>query len=397
MIPPAEIQALAEPVEGIYIRISNDLLGNIARHIRAPTWTNTARWEVQKLSELGQLTAENAAIINRYIQQIPAEVRATMTAARQAALADVEKQLAAAAQAGYLTPPVHDSVPAALQALIAQADERLNLTNTQMLQSSLDRYVEAINAVDRYQQGQPMPQEGLDILNTRAAALVLGTQVPTEAIRGAIRDLAEQDITGFIDKAGRHWTPEAYVNMVMRTTVHNTAITGIRERMKDYGTDVFQISAHAGARPLCAPYQGWYCSWGSGAGEIELGNGEVVEYVDIDDTSYGEAAGIFGVNCGHYPIPVVAGYSIPSAQDNIQDPETNAREYKDSQIQRALEREIREAKRIVLALGPLATKEDKDRVKQAQADMRAFIERTGRTRRYEREQVEPTAAKKSAA
>lgn len=37
--------------------------------------------------------------------------------------------------------------------------------------------------------------------------------------------------------------------------------------------------------------------------------------------------------------------------------------------------------------GPLATKEMKDKVKEAQKEMRDFIDRTGRTRRYDREQI----------
>lgn len=383
MITPGRIQGLAEPVEDIYVHMTNELMANIAKHIKSPTWTNTARWEIQKLSELGQLTRENAAIINRYIKEIPKAVRDTMTATRQAALGDIERQLSAAAQDGYLTPPLADSTERVFQELLAQAEDRFNLVNTQMLQSSLEGYTQAVSVA-----AEAMPQEALDILNRNAAALAMGTVTRTTAVRTAILDLSEKGLTGFIDRAGRHWSPEAYVNMVMRTTVHNAAIAGIRERMRDYGTDVFQISAHAGARPRCAPYQGWFCCWErSDGGEIELGDGRTVEYVSIHETSYGEAAGIFGVNCGHMPIPVVAGVSIPSAQDYIQDPATNARMYKESQEQRQLERDIRKAKRDLAMLGNLATKEDKQKLLDAQAEMRAFIARTGRTRRYDREQI----------
>lgn len=383
MITPGRIQGLAEPVEDIYVHMTNELMANIAKHIKSPTWTNTARWEIQKLSELGQLTRENAAIINRYIKEIPKAVRETMTATRQAALGDIERQLSAAAQEGYLTPPLADSTERVFQELLAQAEDRFNLVNTQMLQSSLEGYTQAVSVA-----AEAMPQEALDILNRNAAALAMGTVTRTTAVRTAILDLSEKGLTGFIDRAGRHWSPEAYVIMVMRTTVHNAAIAGIRERMRDYGTDVFQISAHAGARPRCAPYQGWFCCWErSDGGEIELGDGRTVEYVSIHETSYGEAAGIFGVNCGHMPIPVVAGVSIPSAQDYIQDPATNARMYKESQEQRQLERDIRKAKRDLAMLGNLATKEDKQKLLDAQAEMRAFIARTGRTRRYDREQI----------
>ena len=387
MVTPGQIQELSEPVEEVYIRLTNALLKNICRHITSPTWTHTASWEIQKLSELGQLSQENAAIINRAIRSVPGKLRAGMEETRRLALERAEREMSAAARDSYLTPPVRDSSVEVLRALESQADERLNLTNTTMLQSSLDSYVRSIGAVDRFQRGQEMPQEALDILNTAAAEAVLGTRTRRDAVASAIRQLSAEDLTGFVDRANRHWTPEAYVNMVVRTTMHNTAIESVRARMFDYGTDVFQISTHAGARPRCYPYQGWFCCWSrSDGGEIELGNGQTVEYVSIHETSYGEAAGIFGINCGHYPDPIIPGVSIPSERER-QDAEENAQQYRESQEQRALEREIRAAKRTVELLGKLATDEDRARVREAQAAMRQFIEETGRTRRYDREQI----------
>ena len=94
-----------------------------------------------------------------------------------------------------------------------------------------------------------------------------------------------------------------------------------------------------------------------------------------------------GVNCGHYPIPIIAGITIPHGADNIQPQEENDKAYALSQEQRALERKIREAKRLVEMAGDTATSEDKQKVKDAQAQMRAFIAKTGRTRRYDREQI----------
>ena len=175
--------------------------------------------------------------------------------------------------------------------------------------------------------------------------------------------------------------------MVVRTTVHNVAIESTKVRMQDWNTQVFQVSSHAGARPLCYPYQGKFYSWNNTAGEIELGNGQTVRYEPLNSTSYGEPAGLFGINCGHYPIPVVPGVSIPHGADNIQPPEQNDKAYEQSQQQRALERDIREAKRVLEMEGDLATKEDKQRLKDLQADMRQFINDTGRTRRYDRESI----------
>ena len=179
--------------------------------------------------------------------------------------------------------------------------------------------------------------------------------------------------------------------MVVRTTSHNAAVRAIRTRQQEYGGgDIFQVSTHAGARPLCYPYQGKFFSWSEGPGEFIDGNGELQHYDNINDSSYGEPAGLFGINCGHHPIPVIPGFTYP--QDGpAQDEEENRKAYEESQTQRAYEREIRYAKRdleVAKATGDEeAVKEARKKVSQEQARMRAFIEDTGRVRRYDREQI----------
>lgn len=384
MLTPAKIQALAEPIEGIYANIVDELIVNIGRHIRSGNWTHTADWEIRKLSELGQLTQENAAIINKWIKSIPDAQREMMEATRKAALERLEAQMEQAAEAGYLTPPVADSVPNVLRDLSAQAEERYNLVRTNMLQSSLQQYTSAIQiTADEIMRAEATQA----ILNEAAASVAVGTETRRQAIRRAIRRISSEGLTGFVDSAGRHWTPEAYVNMIVRTTVHNVAVQSTKARMQDWGTSVFQVSSHAGARPLCYPYQGKYYSWDGDAGEIELGNGRVVRYEPISVTSYGQPAGLFGINCGHDPIPVVPGVTIPHGADQIQPEAQNNKGYAESQQQRALERRIRAQKRELEALGDMATDDDRAKLRQYQADMREFINQTGRTRRYDREQI----------
>ena len=67
----------------------------------------------------------------------------------------------------------------------------------------------------------------------------------------------------------------------------------------------------------------------------------------------------------------------------------NERQYAESQRQRALEREIRRAKldvAIAKATGDEELeREARQKLRGKQATMRAFIEDTGRTRRYNRE------------
>lgn len=387
-LTPAKIQELADPMEEIYIHIVDELMVNIGKHLRSPTWTHTANWEIQKLSEMGQLTAENAAIINKWIKEIPAAQRDAMEETRRLALEKIEAEMQKAEKAGWKPPPLSDMTTDNLREIWEQATEKLNLVNTTMLQSSLDQYRKAVNMTQMELMEQMVWKDNTQkILNDAATSVTVGAETRNVALRRAISRISEEGLTGFYDRAGHKWSPEAYVNMDIRTTVHNTAIQAVKDRMADWNTQVFQVSSHAGARPLCYPYQGKFYSWDNTAGEVELGDGSMVHYEPLNKTSYGQPAGLFGINCGHFPIPIVPGVTIPHGADNIQPKEANDKAYQESQVQRSLEREIRAAKREVEMAGDLASPEMRKRVRDAQAEMRAFIERTGRTRRYDREQI----------
>lgn len=394
-LAPEEIQQYGQPIEDIYISMCNELMINIGRHINKPTrTTHTAVWEIQKLSELGQLTHENAYIISKWIKDIPEITRETLDATEQEALNRLERQMKEQLSWRTETPPIHESLSTAMRSYLAQTydllRDRQNLVNTTMLQSSVDQYTKAVHTAAEIAKVKEQAEATQKILNQKTANVFTGVDTLREAKRTAIRQIAKEGLTGFYDKAGRRWTPEAYVNMDIRTTVHRVAVDTIASGMVMNGVEVFQVSSHAAARPLCYPYQGKFYSWGGfhPEGDIELGDGRVVHFENVfDATSYGEPAGLFGINCGHYPIPIVPGVTIPHGADDIQPQEINDRQYKESQQQRAIEREIRAAKRDLEMLGDTATDEDRQRLKRAQEKMGAFISKTGRTRRRDREEV----------
>jgi len=391
---PQRIADISEPIEQLYSDLTDELLINIAKHLSKSTATWSALHEIETLQEMGQLTEENIKIINRYVKKMPKEIKDAMNESRLEALGEIEQKLADAAAQGYLTTPVTDGTVEVTQALSNQAANQLNIVNQTMLNSSLEAYQTGV-----YQFREEMNKAAIDTieteqqlgvaqneLNKAAASVVAGTENRTKALRKCIRKLNDAGIVGYYDRLNRAWTAEAYVNMNIRTTVHNTYIQSIQTRQQEYGSDVFQVSSHAGARPLCYPYQGKFYSWSGRSGEITLGDGKKYPFEPISVTSYGEAAGLFGINCGHVPYPMINNVSEP-IQEDIPSEEANTREYQESQEQRLLERQIRNAKREVELLGDLAEEKDVERVKRAQARMREFIKETGRTRRYDREQI----------
>lgn len=381
---------LSEPVEAAYLDCIDRLIVNIAKHLGTGKAFRTAGWETWKLAELGQLTQENARIINEETRRVPEEIRKALDEVSKIALADIERAIREAIAKGAIEEAPADSVQNLLRDLSGQAVDDANLVNTVMLQSSQSAYLQAVNNMVIWENQLLDAAAAQKTLNDAATAVTIGTETRRQALQKAISQMADKGIYGFVDRAGRHWSPEAYMNMDIRTTVHNAAIQSIRVRQEDYGSDIFQVSSHAGARPLCYPYQGKFYSWGSGSGTFTDGAGVQHAYAPLDSTSYGQAAGLFGINCGHYPMPQIPNVTFPQDK-KIESKAENDRLYQESQEQRALERRIRDAKRKQAAFQAAGLPEAADRqralVRQRQAAMREFIAKTGRARRYDRESI----------
>ena len=381
---------LSEPVEAAYLDCIDRLIVNIAKHLGTGKAFRTAGWETRKLAELGQLTQENARIINEETRRVPEEIRKALDEVSKIALADIERAIQEAIAKGAIEEAPADSVQNLLRDLSGQAVDDANLVNTVMLQSGQSAYLQAVNNMVIWENQLLDAAAAQKTLNDAATAVTIGTETRRQALQKAISQMADKGIYGFVDRAGRHWSPEAYMNMDIRTTVHNAAIQSIRVRQEDYGSDIFQVSSHAGARPLCYPYQGKFYSWGSGSGTFTDGAGVQHAYAPLDSTSYGQAAGLFGINCGHYPMPQIPNVTFPQDK-KIESKAENDRLYQESQEQRALERRIRDAKRKQAAFQAAGLPEAADRqralVRQRQAAMREFIAKTGRARRYDRESI----------
>ena len=391
-LTPKDILEISEPIEAIYQRTVDDLLVNIARHFNITGWERTRYWEIKKLSEMGALTKEIAAIIAKNTKRTPEEIERAFLEVSQKACLDIDPQLKDAAAKGILQDPGTSATTSPLmrqmvQGYVDQAVDTLNMVNSTMLESTIRAYQQAIQTAVN----EAMVQEAKEILEAGALEVVTGQETKVRAIRKAMDQMARAGIPGFYDSRGRAWSPDGYVAMVIRTTSHNAAIKAVQNRQMEYGGgDIFQVSSHPGARPLCYPYQGKFFSWSSGPGEFTDGSGKTQHYDNINDSSYGEPAGLFGINCGHHPIPMIPGYSYP--QDGPeQDEEENKKEYEESQKQRQYERQIREAKRdleVAKATGDEeAVKAAKQKVAQEQAKMRKYTKETGRVRRYDREQI----------
>lgn len=96
--------------------------------------------------------------------------------------------------------------------------------------------------------------------------------------------LAERGITGFKDRAGKMWNMRSYAQMVARTTVMQAHLEGTANRLLENGHDLIKVSSHAGACPLCVPWEGQILSL----------TGKTPGYPTLEEA---KTAGLFHPNC----------------------------------------------------------------------------------------------------
>lgn len=380
-------QQAAETIDSVYIDLEARLMQNIARHLR--DWEqpiDTDRWLMQKLAELGKLNKENIKIIAQMsgISQTAAE--RMLNAMAEEAIQNTEPGFQYLARQrlidGIVDAEKSKNIRRVMKKLQKQAKDSLNLTNTTMLHKAQEVFKNLV---------QNTAEEALKIMNNNTAAVITGAESRQQALRKTIRQFNDKGITGFVDKRGRNWTPEAYVNMTMRTTAGSVANEVQTARCEDTGVNLIQIDSHSGARPKCAKDQGKIFSLDNTSGTTEDLNGRKIRYYPWNSSSYGEPDGILGINCGHHKYPFIPGVNI-QRYFPTEDMDANNRLYKQTQVQRALERDIRKQKRECMLFDELgdpdAFEEASVKLKSKEAKLKDYVNKHENLyRRRDREQV----------
>lgn len=335
---------LSENLVNIMTEIEDEILHKIARQLAADNnISDTSKWRIRQLARSGQLKRESLELIKSYSGiQSESLYDALQTAAIEE-VSNVDRSAREAIKNGLLSGstdiPADRTAENALKAYYKQAKSDLNMVNTVMGYQASQAFVNAVNDVYGYVHKQ---------LDKGTAKVVTGSESLQTAIRETIKDLSKHGIPAFVDKRGHHWSPESYVRMDLRTTLGNTANAAQWSRCDQFGINLISVDSHSGSRPLCAPYQGRIFSRDGTFGVTSDGSGKRIEYSPLSSTSYGQPAGLFGINCGHSSYPFIPGINIQRYFPV--DPEENAAKYKELQKQRQLEREIRAGKRECMML-----------------------------------------------
>lgn len=396
---PAFLDEMSWEMAEVYGAITDQIIINLARlfpYVKTggSVPESSFRYQARMLAQMGKVNAQTMQIIRNNLSDADAALSGVLEATIIQAIKDAEPELYKGAKKGIFMPPavpvLSPNQTRAFQLYYAQAADKLNLVNTVMLESTQSAYMQCVSDVISEFDVLERINRTQTALDVAAGETITGVSSWNQAVKHATDRLKEGGIVGFIDHGNHRWSAEAYVAMDVRTTVYNTGRAAVWETNESFGNDLYIVSYHNGARPGCYDWQNKVISANNVSGETVDLDGNAVHVYAQNETSYGQAAGLFGINCKHYPTPFIPGVSIIRGQ--VQDKDANDKQYAESQEQRRLERNLREEKRDLEMLKAQGADEDqiraqRERVRAASDKIEDFCDQTGRVRRRNREGV----------
>ena len=183
-----------------------------------------------------------------------------------------------------------------------------------------------------------------------------GVKSYTSAIIDEIKNLSKQGaVIEYPSGAKRSLESAVRTNIV--TAVNQNCGKLQEMRADELGWDLMELTAHGGARPEHAEWQGKIVSRSGQKG-----------YLSLDDIGYGEVTGFKGINCRHDWYPYYKGSSRTYSKEQLSEWQNEKVEYNGKKIsmydatqkQRAFERQIRQDKKDLKAQQAILTSNDKN-------------------------------------
>lgn len=363
MLKPRYIEELPEAMIALYSQVEMDILADMARRINTyDYYIPSAQWQQRKLAAMGnyhsfvtKALASRTAMTEKEIERLMEEA-----GAKAIAFDDAVYQ-----RMGLHPPPL-----AASSALLAtlEAGKR----NTKGLFENLCRTTAAESA-----------KQFTNALDRAYLQILSGAFDRNTAVKMAIKNLAKEGVEAVEYPSGRRDTLEVAVRRAVVTGVNQTCLKLQEMRADEMGCDLVGTTAHGGARPDHAKWQG----------KVFSRSGTSRKYEDFAETTgYGTGEGLGGWNCRHSFYPYYEGDSLTYSQEMLDDYQAKKytyngeqlTEYEASQKQRYIERQIRRWKRENIAMN---APESASKVAYWQGKQRDFIKQTGLKRQYDREQL----------
>jgi hypothetical protein len=375
MLTADQLDILPEPILQLYERYHISILEDIARRLAGLDYLSAA-WQAQRLIEAGLLYEEILEWLMKLTGQSEPVLRQIFQEAGVAAMRFDD----AIYRAAGLNPLPLNLSPQMAEVLSIGLRKTGGLLRNLTLTTATSGYELFIDATD------------LAYMQISTGALDYNT-----AIREAVKEVAGKGLEVIYFESGHRDKVDVAARRAVLTGVSQTTGQLTEKRADEMGTDLVQTSAHIGARnkgDVPENHELWQGRVFTRGKDPE--NTEYPNFYEV--TGYGTITGLYGINCRHSHFPFFKGisenaYDQATLNDYANKTVTyNGKEmswYDGTQYQRRIEREIRKAKREAAAIeaAGLDSFDERQRIRDLQAQMRDFIRQTGLNRQYPREQV----------
>lgn len=346
MLPPSYLLHAVEPAEEIAEQLHRDIMDRIIERIlirfeRGDDYILTPldKWQIETLQQAGFLLEDVQEAIAAATGRMQTEIAEAMEDAGVRAL---NYDDAIYREAGL------DPVP------LVQSPYLIRLMQ--------DTYEATVGEWKNFTSISKRAIHSLfvNVCDTAYMQAMTGMISPAQAVREALEEVISGGAyVNYTDRSGnviRRDTIETATARAVRTGISQASARIQIARMDEFDVDLVIVSAHLGARPEHAEWQGKiYSRSGSG------------EYPDFEtSTRYGYVDGLCGANCRHHFSPWFEGQGNPFEQF---DSEENLKRYELEQRQRTLERRIRNTKRETMGWRTaMEAEKDQDRKAEYEAE-----------------------------
>ena len=362
MLTDKDFKKLEKQASKLYSNLEIEIIKEIAERIANVGYMNTVAYNnTIILQEMGYLYQDIIRLVAEYNNANIEEIQKIF---EQAGITSLKRDDLIYKQAGITTTAISDTLKSVIN---RRADntiyDLIRLTGTTASTGQI-QFIEGIN---------------LAYLQTST-----GVKSYSQAITDTVKNISKNG--AYIQyPSGARRSIESAVRMNILTSVNQMSAELQLERGKEYGWDLYEVSAHGGARPEHAEWQG----------KIYTEEGL------YEKCGYGTALGLCGINCRHTFYPYYKG-STKAYTNKELNKYRNAKvsyngeeisEYEASQIQRSYERQIRQNKKDIAGLEAIKNNEidTKDELRNAKnklesnnAKLNDFLEQTGFKKDYSR-------------
>lgn len=371
MIPSDWLDQVPDALVELYANAETEILCDMADRISHMDFYNASvQWQEQMLQEMG---LEHDYIISK-LSGLTSKTTEELEALIANAGAEVLRTNAYLADAGYNLASVSAS-----EAWKARLTEGLKKTGK--LFKNLTRTTASV--------GSAQFRQACDMAYMQVES---GAFSPKEAISNAVRRLSRDGLQTIEYHKGGTPTRREQVDVAVRRAV----LTGVNQTTaglqltvsEELGLDLVEVSAHEGARPEHAEWQG----------KIYSLSGSSKKYKNFyQATGFGTGEGLCGWNCRHTFAPYAEGSTSVWSQTELDKLNARTVEYNGEQIsyyeatqkQRYIERQIRRYKREVLACNAADVPNGRasERLAYWNRTQNDFIEQTGFKKQFDRTAV----------